>query len=144
MYTILLVVIIGLAGGMAVGFQGPVASMMSQRIGMMESIFIIHVGGMVAALLPLLAMRGGNLGNWYSLPWYALAAGVLGLAVFGALSYAIPRVGAATSITLIVAGQLLVGALLDHFGLFDTARPLEIWRIAGLLVIFGGVWLMVR
>jgi transporter family-2 protein len=118
---------------------------MSQRIGTMESIFIIHFGGAVAALLPLLVVGGGNLGSWRSVPWYALVAGAFGLVVIGALSYAIPRVGVATAIILIVAGQLTVGAWLDHFGLLGTAvRPFDLWRLAGVFVISAGVWLMVR
>ena len=51
MYTVLVVVLIGLAGGIAVGLQGPLSSLMSQRIGTMEIIVIIHVGGAVGALL---------------------------------------------------------------------------------------------
>ena len=145
MHTVLLVVLIGLVGGVAVGLQGPLSSLMSQRVGTMESIFIIHLGGAVAAFLPLLAAGGGNLGSWRSVPWYALVAGLFGLVVIGAISYAIPRVGVATTIILIVAGQLTVGAWLDHFGLLGTAvRPFDLWRLAGVFVISGGVWLMVR
>ena len=145
MHTVLIVIIIGLLGGVAVGFQGPLSSLMSQRIGTMESAFILHFSGAVAALLPLLAAGGGNLGNWRSVPWYALVAGVFGLVLVGSLSYAIPRIGAASAITLIVAGQLIIGALLDHFGLFgNVVRPLDMGRASGILVVFVGVWLMVR
>ena len=145
MHTFLLVVLFGLAGGVAVGLHGPLSSLMSQRIGTMESVFIIHLGGAVMALLPLVVAGGGNLGHWRSVPWYALVAGAFGLVVIGAISYAIPRVGVATTIILIVAGQLTVGALLDNFGLLGTAvRPFDVWRIAGILVLSVGVWLMVR
>ena len=145
MQTVLLVILIGLVGGVAVGLQGPLSSLMSQRIGTMESIFIIHLGGAVAALLPLVAAGGGNLGHWRSVPWYALVAGAFGLVVIGAISYAIPRVGVATTIILIVAGQLTVGAMCDHFGLLGAAlRPFDVWRMAGILVLSVGVWLMVR
>jgi transporter family-2 protein len=145
MYAILLVILISLAGGVAVGLQGPLSSLMSQRIGAMESIFIVHFGGAVAALLPLLVIGGGNLGNWRSVPWYALLAGTLGLVVIGAVSYAIPRVGVATTIILIVAGQLTIGAWLDHFGLLGAAvRPFDLSRLAGIFVLSVGVWLMVR
>jgi len=54
-------------------------------------------------------------------------------------------VGVATTIILIVAGQLTVGALLDHFGLLGAPVCLfDTWRIAGILVLSVGVWLMVR
>ena len=65
--------------------------------------------------------------------------------VLGAISYAIPRVGVATTIILIVAGQLTIGALLDHFGLLGAAgRPFDLGRLAGIIVLSVGVWLMVR
>lgn len=146
MQTILFVVLVGLAGGVAIGFQGPLTSLMSQRVGTIESVFIVHLGGAIAALLPLLLFtHGGNLSSWRTVPWYGLLAGVLGLPILGAISYTIPRLGVATTIILVVAGQLVIGAILDNFGLLGAAvRPLAFTRIIGMGVVFAGVWLMVR
>ena len=121
MENLFLVLAVGLAGGVAVGLQGPLTSMMSERLGTMESIFIVHLGGAILAGLPLLVARGGNLGAWRTVPWYALAAGALGLVVLGGVSYTIPRIGVATTVTLIVVAELITGALLDHFGLLGAA-----------------------
>ena len=52
MEKIILMILIGLAGGVAVGLQSPLASLMSQRLGVFESIFIVHIGGALAALVP--------------------------------------------------------------------------------------------
>lgn len=145
MESILLIILIGLAGGVAVGIQSPLASMISQRLGLFESVFIVHLGGALVALLPLLIYNGGKLGQWKSLPWYALAAGVLGLIVIGSISYMIPRVGVAAAITTIVAGQLLVGTILDHFGLLGAMeKSLDVTRVIGLAVVLVGVWLTVK
>ena len=145
MEPIILIILIGLAGGAAVGLQSPMASMISQRLGIFESVFIVHLGGAIIALLPLLYYGGGRLSQWRSMPWYTLAAGIFGLMVIGAISYMIPRVGIAASITTIVAGQLLVGVLLDHFGLLGAAvRPLDLTRVVGLAVVLAGVWLTVK
>jgi transporter family-2 protein len=145
MEAILLIILIGLAGGVAVGLQSPLVSMISQRIGTLESAFIVHIGGALAALIPLAIFSGGRLGQWRSVPWYALGAGVFGLVVIWAVSYMIPRVGVAASITTIVAGQLLVGTLLDHFGLLGAAqRALDPARLLGLGVVLFGVWLTVK
>jgi transporter family-2 protein len=145
MESIILIILIGLAGGIAVGLQSPLASMITQRLGIFESVFIVHVGGAVIALLPLLFYSGGKLSQWKSVPWYALGAGIFGLVVIAAISYMIPRVGIAASITTIVAGQLLVGTLLDHFGLLGTSvRTLDITRMVGLGVVLFGVWLTVK
>lgn len=145
MESVLFILLIGLAGGIAVGLQGPMASMISQRLGVFESIFIIHLGGALVALLPLLLNGGGRLAAWRGLPWYTLAAGTFGLVVISAVSYMIPRVGVAAAIITVVAGQLLVSAILDHFGwLGATGRPMDIPRAVGLGVVLLGVWLTVR
>jgi len=145
MESILLIILIGLAGGVAVGLQSPMASMITQRLGMFESVFIIHIGGAILALIPLLYYGGGKLAQWRSIPWYALGAGVFGLIVIGAISYMIPRIGVAGAITTIVAGQLLVSTVLDQFGWLGTMeRPMDPARALGLAVVLVGVWLTVK
>ncbi len=145
MEPVILIILIGLAGGVAVGLQSPMASMISQRLGIFESVFIVHIGGAIIALLPLLFVGGGKLSQWRHVPWYTLTAGIFGLIVIGAISYMIPRVGVAASITTVVAGQLLVGMVLDHFGLLGAAeRSLDFTRILGIAVVLVGVWLTVK
>ena len=145
MNSIILIILIGLAGGVAVGLQGPLASIITQRLGTYESVFIVHLGGALVALIPLLFLRGGNLGQWRSVPWYAWFAGAFGLVVIAAISYAIPRIGVAGAVTSIVAGQLVISAALDHFGwLGASVRPIDGPRALGLAVLFLGVWLTVK
>ena len=145
MESILLIILIGLAGGIAVGLQSPMASVLTQRLGIFESVFIVHVGGAILALLPILFYSGGKLAQWRSVPWYTLGAGVFGLVVIGAISYMIPRIGVAGAITTIVAGQLLVSVVLDQFGWLGTMiRPMDPTRAIGLAVVLVGVWLTVK
>jgi transporter family-2 protein len=145
MESVLFVILVGLVGGVAVGLQSPLASMLSQRLGMLESVFIVHIGGAIISLLPLLIIGGGRLGQWRTAPWYALGAGVFGLIVIVAISYTIPRVGVAAAITAVVAGQITTAAILDHFGLLGAAvRPIDAPRALGLAVVMLGVWLTVR
>jgi len=145
MESILLIIVIGLAGGIAVGLQGPMASMISQRLGTLESVFIVHLGGALIALVPLLVFGGGKLSQWRNVPWYALGAGIFGLVVISSISYMIPRVGVAAAIMTIVAGQLLVSAALDHFGLLGaTVRSFDTTRAFGMAVVLMGVWLTMK
>lgn len=145
MQSIIVIILIGLVGGIAVGVQAPLSSMISQRLGVIESIFIIHLGGAIAALIPLIYYGGGKLSNWRTVPWYALCAGVFGLVVIFSMSYMIPRVGVATALIILLAGQLFIGTILDHFGLLGAIqRPLELSRIMGLAIVLAGVWLTVK
>lgn len=145
MESILFILLIGLAGGIAVGVQSPLASMLTQRLGTFESVFIVHLGGALVAVIPLLFWGGGKLSQWRSVPWYAWTAGIFGLVVISAISYMIPRIGVAGSIITIVSGQLLVGMILDHFGwLGADVRPLDATRLIGMGIVLFGVWLTVK
>ena len=144
MESILLIILIGLAGGIAVGLQSPMASIITQRLGIFESVFIVHMGGALIALIPML-IYGSKLTQWRSLPWYTLGAGIFGLIVIASISYMIPRVGVAASIITVVAGQLLVGTILDQYGwLGASVRPLDLTRLIGWAVVLFGVWLTVK
>ncbi len=144
MQPIFLIILVGLMGGMAIGVQSPMSSIISQRLGMMESVFIIHAGGAMAALIPLFIF-GSKLGEWRSVPWYTLVAGAFGLIVISAMGYMIPRIGVAGALITLLAGQLLVGSILDHFGWLGAAqRAIDLPRIIGLGVVMLGVWLTVK
>jgi len=145
MPALLIIISVGLVGGIAIGLQSPMSSLLGNQLGMMEGAFIVHFSGAVAASIPLLVRGGGNLSKWRDVPWYTLGAGTFGLIVVSALSFIIPKVGVAPAVILLVLGQLVVGAILDHFGLLGAAvRPLTIQRLLGLFVVMVGVWLTVR
>jgi len=145
MQSLVLVVLIGFLGGIAVAIQAPMSSLLSQRLGIMESVFIVHLGGAIITGIPLLLLRGGNLGAWQNVPWYTLLTGAFGLVVIAAVSTTIPRLGAATTVMLLVAAQLSLSALLDHWGFLGAAvRPIDLPRLAGMSLLFLGAWLMVR
>jgi len=96
-------------------------------------------------LIPILFFSGGKLSQWLSVPWYTLSAGIFGLIVIAAISFMIPRVGVAASIITVVAGQLLVGTILDQYGwLGASIRPMDLTRAIGLAVVLFGVWLTVK
>jgi transporter family-2 protein len=145
MQTFLFIMLIGLIGGMAVGVQAPLSSILTQKLGTLESVFIVHLGGAAAALIPLLIYSGGKLSEWRGVPWYALCAGALGLVVISAMTYMIPRVGIATALIFLLAGQLLIGTVLDTFGWLGVApKPFDLTRIFGLAVVLFGAWLSVK
>lgn len=147
MQALLLVILIGLVSGGAIGLQSPMANVISQRLGVIESVVIVHVSGAIAGMLVLLVSRKGigNLGQWRELPVYLLLAGVFGLVILSAYTYMIPRIGVSTSVLITVTGQLGISALLDHYGLLGaTVRPMTLPRLLGIGVMFLGVWLTVR
>lgn len=142
---LILSVVVGLLGGIAIGIQNPLAGHMGQRVGVLEAAFIVHLGGAILAGMALALAGGGGLGRWREVPWYSLSAGGLGVVVVCAVSYTIPRIGIAATVALVVAAQLIVGALLDHVGFlgFDL-RLLDPVRLVGMTLLLAGVWLVLR
>lgn len=145
MNVVLVSVLLGLLGGVAVGFQNPLASQMGRRVGILESAFIIHLGGALLAGIPLLLAGGGGLGRWREVPWYALWAGGLGVVLVSVVSYIVPRIGIAPTVALLITAQLGVSVVLDHYGLLELAlRPADPARVAGLFLLLVGCWLVLR
>ena len=140
--SILLTVVVGLA----IAAQTQFAGVLGHHIGVMESVFIIHLGGLVAAGVYLLVLGGGNLVAWRAAPWYVLLfGGLLGVVIVGGYAFVIPRIGLAPAITVAVAAQLIFSALLSHYGVLGAIQqPLTVSRIIGILVLLVGTWLIVR
>ena len=145
MTNILMAVFLAAIAGMAVTIQSPLASTLNQRIGQIESVFIVHIGGTVVSGIILLFLSGGNMRAWRETPWYTWLAGVLGLVVIASVNIAIVRLGSVATVSIMVAAQLALGAVIDHFGWLGLdVRPLTLPRIAGMVVMGLGAWLVVR
>jgi transporter family-2 protein len=140
-----LVILVGLIGGMAVGVQSPIVGAMGQKIGGTASSVIVHLSGFILSLI-LLVFRGGEkIRDWNTLPWYMLGAGFFGLVLYQSINVTLPRLGATTMLVLIIIGQLLTGVLLDTFGwLGVTARPIELSRVIGIIVLVFGGYLVIK
>lgn len=140
-----LAVVVALAGGAAICMQSLFSGTLGERIGVIECVFVIHAGGLALAALLLLGARGGDLSAWRSVPWYVLCAGFLGVGIVAAVSYTVPRLGLAGALTLTIVAQLLLGAVLDHFGwLGAVPRAFDGSRAVGMGILFLGTWLMLR
>ncbi len=145
MFSTLLTVLIGTLGGVSVGLQGPIATQMGRRVGGVASSFVVHVSGAFLSGALLLARGGEELRNWRSLSWYMLLSGAFGVLLYLTINHTIPRLGATTALALIIIGQLAMGILIDHFGLFGVAvRQLDAWRVAGLVLLVAGGYLVVK
>ncbi len=145
MFSTLLTALIGALGGVSVGLQGPIAAQMGKRVGSASSSFVVHVSGALLSGLLLLARGGEEIRNWHSLSWYMLGSGFFGVVLYLTINHTMPRLGATTALALSIIGQLAVGVTVDHFGLFGVAvRQLDLWRVAGLILLMAGGYLIIR
>jgi transporter family-2 protein len=138
-------IIVAVIGGVTVALQSQLMGLLDKSIGTLEGVFITYAGGGLLIAITMIFMRGGNLGAWQSVPWYAYSSGALGLIIVGAIGYSAPRLGLVATFTIIVSSQFVVAALIDHFGVLGaTTRPLDISRMLGMAVLLAGIWLTMR
>ena len=109
--------------------------------------FISFVVG-TAAWLVYLLLAGVPLTNLAGLkeaPAVAWAGGFLGAFFVAAAVTLVPRLGVAMTFSLLIAGQMIVTLVIDHFGLLDVpVKEVSIPRIGGILLITAGVVLIRR
>ena len=109
--------------------------------------FVSFVVGTVA-LLAYILLTGiplTNLSGVKDAPAIAWAGGFLGAFFVAAAVTLVPRLGVAMTFSLIIAGQMIVTLIIDHFGLLGVdVKPVSWARIAGILLITGGVVLIRR
>lgn len=87
----------------------------------------------------------GNLAAAKDATAIAWIGGLLGAFFVAATVTLVPKLGVAMSFSLIIAGQMIVTILIDHFGLLGVeVKPLSFARIAGILLITFGVVLIRR
>lgn len=75
----------------------------------------------------------------------AWTGGLLGAYVVSAVIILVPKLGVALTFSLIIAGQMLITLLLDHYGWLGVPiKAISIPRFMGVLLIIAGVVLIRR
>jgi len=133
-------------GGAATALQAPTNAKMMGAVGSpVNAAFVsFAVGTAALGILALVLQVRPDLAASRALPWYAWVGGLYGAIFVVAAAWGVPRLGVATTIILMVAGQLLLSVVLDHFGAMGMPKqPISLGRIAGVGLVIAGV-LMVR
>jgi len=69
-----------------------------------------------------------------------LGGGLFGAIFITCTMLALPRIGMALTFGLVVAGQVIVAVLLDHFNVLVTEQhSINLWRVLGIILIIAGV-----
>jgi transporter family-2 protein len=109
------------------------------------SAFISFAVGTVALFIYILAtgIPLGNLLAAKNASAIAWTGGILGAFFVASTVALVPRLGVALTFSLIIAGQMLVTLVIDHFGLFGVpVKEANLMRILGVTLITIGVILI--
>ncbi len=137
-------VVAGLAGSVQVAVMGR----FGDRVGVLEALTFATAIQLVLSLAILVAARAGlgGLGSAFRAPAWMWLGGLMGLVVVLSITFAQPRIGATATIGILIAGQLVMGAAIDRFGLFGVDRiGISVPRAAGIVLLgIGAALSLVR
>jgi transporter family-2 protein len=132
--------------GAMIPFQVGVNARLAQVVhGPIRAAFVSFLVGTIALLiLSAIVWRplptGGRLAG---APWWAWIGGLLGAFYVAGSIVTGPRLGAATLIAAVVAGQSLASILIDQFGWVGfREHHISPGRIAGMALVLGGAALV--
>jgi transporter family-2 protein len=135
-----------LAGGL-IAMQAPINAQLARELGFPLAAAAASFVAGAAALLIITAvaapMQGATIA-WRAPPlWMFIVGGCLGAAYVTCAIILTPKLGTAATMAFIVAGQLIAGLLLDHFGYFGLAvREVSAGRLGGAILLLLGAMLI--
>ena len=98
------------------------------------------IGAAGALCIGLTGWQAGALAPLRQVHPVLLTAGVLGASLVFAIAWLIPQVGAGSVMITLLAGQVIGGLLMSHYGwLGSPVQPVSVKKIVGVLVMIGGV-----
>ena len=138
---------LGILAGSMLTIQSVLNATLAKRVGTFGSLLVLTVVGLAMTLLIIVIFP--TTATLKNLPrfseWYLYVGAFLGVAIMVAPIFLIPKIGATSTLTGLVMGQLLLALLIDHFGLF-AAPKIEgtLIRLLGVVLVVFGAFLISR
>lgn len=146
-YVLLAPILVASAGAGVVLQQALNASLRTSLNSAAWSGLVSYLGGTLCMALLVVALREPvpSAGVAARVPWWAWSGGFFGAIYIVVAILLLPRMGAATFVILLIAGQMLASVALDHFGWLGLApRAVDLPRVVGVALLIGAVALIRR
>lgn len=97
------------------------------------------IGALTAVIVGLTSWKAGALEPIKDINPLLLTAGAMGALLVFAIAFLIPKVGAGALFISLLAGQVITGMVLSHFGwLGSEMEPVTLLKIVGVSLMIGG------
>ena len=139
--------LLALLAGLLLPLQAGINSHLRSSLGHpLVATLVSFLVGSVALAVVMLGLRVSvPAAGFRTGPWWNWTGGILGAVYVLVTVVVAPRLGAATMIATIIAGQMLASLLLDHYGVAGYApHAVNAWRVAGAILVIAGVVLIQR
>ena len=141
----LAVLLTAIAGGL-IALQAPINAGLGRSTGSLPAALVsFAIGTMALASIVVLSGKAGGLSSTFDVSWYYLLGGFLGAIYVTNALIAVSVVGAGGVAAATITGQLVVSVLIDRLGVLGLEQaPLSFSRVAGVVLLMGGTYLVVR
>lgn len=142
-----LLLLFAIVAGLLLPVQAGLNARMARHIG--HPVFATTVSffvGTIALITYSIAARlpTDQLRNYTQASWAEWIPGLLGAFYVAATVILVPKLGAALTFALIIAGQMIISVILDHYGLVGlTVKELNAGRVIGIVLLIVG-FILVR
>ena len=133
--------------GGVVATQAPLNSQLGRIVGGLQA-SVVALAVSFVALLALAALTDGlgGIRNIGDAPLHvAIGGGLVGALYVGSIVFTVRALGVGGLTALTIAGQLGLAIVIDHFGWLGVTRtPITAAKVAGVLLLALGTWLILR
>ena len=137
-----IIAFLALIGGSAVAMQSQINVALSKKVGVLESATISFIIGARALFFLAFFFGKGNLLTVFSVPKWQLVGWLLGALFIVINIFSVNLIGVASTFMAVIIGQIVAGAIIDHFGLFGgSIHPLNNTKLIALALMFVGIYL---
>ena len=136
-----------LTAGLAGAVQAAVMGELGERVGIAPAVAFSVLVSMGFALVALVVWERSFAGlrEAAQQPAWLWLGGLMSVFIVLAITIAAPRIGVAAAIGLVIAGNLVMAAVIDRWGLLGQDQiPITWHRLLGLALLAAGSALILR
>ncbi|MBT2757501.1 DMT family transporter [Mesobacillus foraminis] len=141
----LLMILFTLIGGITLSAQSSINGTFSRKAGTIETTFLTFLTGTMFLTIFILFFGSGNVLALFEAPRWQLSAAFLGTMYLLLTVMAVPKIGVIATTIAGIAGQLVIGVIIDHFGWFGSlVIPLDTKRSFALLFMIIALYFIYK
>ncbi|MBA2117865.1 DMT family transporter [Bremerella alba] len=140
-------ILLALAAGSALPLQGGVNSKLGKALAnpSYAALVSFSVGALALMAYVLVTRQSPSWEGVKQASWFYWTGGILSAAYVTTVILTFPKLGSGLTFASIVAGQMIISLILDHFHvLVAHPQPINLGRVLGAGLIVGGVILLQR
>lgn len=135
--------ILAMIAGFCTALQSPTNATLSRHVGHLQATCVSFGGGVICLAILMLTIGNGDLTKITDATWWEMLGGIYGAFIVLAITFAIPKLGAALTSTILMLGQISTAAVVDSLGLMGLDPvPFNPVRILGCVVVLAGIILV--